>query len=191
MMKFDQAAVSGLRPGALALGLSILLGCAGMTPEEEEAKRAELDQMGEQTIAALMSSEPDAQEALDSSVGHAVIDMTVTKIPWFGAGGGFGVIVDKRTNTRSYVKVSRFEVGGGLGAQKFKVIIFFSDEKLLDTAITGTWHFDAGAEAVAGTAAAEGGVAQKGEGYRAFKIVQGGAVATVTIRVAVAQPYLQ
>ncbi len=179
------------RLSVLTLVLFVLHGCAGMSPEEQQAKRAELDEMGEKTIAALLETRPEAQEALDQAVGYAVVDMAVTKIPVFGGGGGLGVIVDKRTGRSSYVKVSRFEVGGGLGAQKFKAIVFFDDEKLLDRAISGGWHFEGGAEAAAGSAGTEGKLTSTDKGYRAFKIVEGGAVATVTIRLARATPYLK
>ena len=184
-------AISRIRLCLLTLSLLLLHGCAGLTQEEQNAKRAELDQMGKKVIAALLETKPDAQGALEKSLGYAVIDMTVTKIPMIGAGGGFGVVVDKGSGTHSYIKVSRFEVGGGLGAQQFKVIIFFFDKKLLDRAIAGAWHFEAGAEATAGKSGTEGKVAASDEGYRAFKIAEGGAAATVTIRAAFAEPYLK
>jgi lipid-binding SYLF domain-containing protein len=177
-------------PGVVAVALAILTGCATLSPEEREARRAELDQMGDETVAALLETKPQLREVLDESVGYAVVDMKVTKIPVFGAGGGYGVVVDKRTNTRSYIKVSRFEIGGGLGAQKFKVIVIFEDGKLLDRAASGAWHYEAGAEAAAGTASTEGHVTKSGKGYHAYKFAEGGAVATVTIRMAYAKPYL-
>lgn len=180
-----------IRLSILALGFAVLHGCAGLTPDEQHAKRAELDQMGEITIATLLDKDPEARGAHEKSIGYAVVDMTVTKIPVFGAGRGYGVVIDKKTNTRSYVKVLRFEVGGGLGAQKYKVIVFFFDEALFKRAIAGTWHFEGGAEATAGTASTEGTVTTADEGYRAFKIVESGAVATVTIRMARAEPYLE
>ena len=189
--KMNLLATSPIRLCLLALSLFLLHGCAGLTQEEQDAKRAELDQMSEKVIATLLKMEPEAQAALDKSLGYAVIDMKVTKIPVFGAGGGLGVIVDKETGAHSYIKVSRFEVGGGLGAQQYKVIIFFYDKKLLERAVAGAWHFEAGAEATAGTTGTEGRVTAGDEGYRAFKIAEGGAAATVTIRAAYAEPYLK
>lgn len=181
---------SWLRRSVLALGIALLNACSGLTPDEQQAKRAELDAMGEKTIATLMETHAGTREVLDQSLGYVVIEMTVTKIPVFGAGGGLGVVVDRRSGTHSYVKVTRFEVGGGLGAQKYKVIIFFDDEKLLKRVISGAWHFEAGAEAGAGSTSAEGKVSTSEKGYRAYKIVEDGAIATVTVRAAYAEPYL-
>jgi lipid-binding SYLF domain-containing protein len=176
--------------GVVAFTLTLILGCATLTAEEKQAKRMELDKMGEKAVATLLETKPQVQNVFDEAAGYVVIDMKVTKIPWFGAGGGLGVVVNKRTNSRSYIKVSRFEVGGGVGAQLYKVIILFSDPNLLQRAAAGVWHYDAGAEASIGGTGAEGGATKSKKGYQAFRLLEGGAAATVTVRVARARPYL-
>jgi lipid-binding SYLF domain-containing protein len=173
-----------------AAGSSLFLGCATLSPAERDAERAALDAMAERTLVALLQGEPQAGKVLERALGYAVIDMAVTKIPAFGAGSGKGVVVDRRTSTRSYLKVSRFEVGGGLGAQKFQVVIIFEDGTLLDRATAGAWHYEAGAELAAGTSSAEGSVQRAAKGYEAYKLAEGGAAATVTVRVARAKPWL-
>lgn len=155
--------------------------------------------MGQQAIATLLDRKPEARTVLDESVGYVVISMRATKIPWFGAGGGYGIVNDKRTGIRSYIKISRFEVGGGYGAQIYKVVIAFSDEKLLKRAAGGAWHYEAGAEVAAGgvgpdvsadSGGSKGVPTKSGKGYKAYKLAEGGAVATVTVRLAYAKPYL-
>jgi len=189
-----------IRTAVIAYVLVAATGCATMAPEESGPTAAELDEMGEKAVATLLESKPEVQEAFDESVGHVVINMTVTKIPWFGTGAGYGVVFDKQTNTRSYIRVSRFEVGGGYGAQKYKVIIVFSDAKVMERAAKGAWHYEAGAEVAAGSTSAEVGAGssgvdgvptKSGKGYKAFKLAEGGAVATVTVRLAHASPYLK
>lgn len=189
-----------IRAAVIVHVLVAATGCATTSPEEGGPTAAELDAMGDKAIAALLESKPEVQEALDKSVGHVVVNMTVTKIPWFGAGAGYGVVVDQRTSSRSYIRVSRFEVGGGYGAQKYKVVIVFSDEKLLERAAKGTWHYEAGAEVAAGSTSTEVGAGsgggegvptKSGKGYKAYKLAESGAVATVTVRLAYAKPYLK
>ena len=187
-MKRRLAQFTGLL--SIVLVVTLLNACATLSADEQQEKRTELNEMGDRAIATLVETRPETAELLEQSIGYAVIKMQVTKIPVFGAGGGYGVVKDERTGVRSYIKVSRFEIGGGLGAQRYKVIIFFSDEKLLARAIAGTWHFDAGAEAAAGDETMEANVKKADEGYRAFKIGESGAVATVTVRVARGKPYL-
>lgn len=179
-----------IRTVAFAAVTTLLFGCATLSPEESDAKRSELDAMADTTLEALLAATPEAGDVLDRSVGYLVIDMKVTKVPVFGAGKGFGVVVDRRAGSRSYLKVSRFEVGGGLGAQAFKVVVVFEDEKLLEKAAGGAWHYEAGAELAAGSASAEGAVQKKPGGFKAYRIAEGGAAATVTVRVARAKPFL-
>lgn len=181
---------SCIRLGIVAFALLPLLACAGLSPEERDARRAELDAMGEKTVATLLETQQQLREVFDNSLGYVVLDMKVTKIPVFGAGSGFGVVVDKRTNSRSYLQVSRFEVGGGIGAQRFKVVIVFQDGTLLDRAASGAWHYKSGVEVAVGTAGGKGRATKPDKGYQAFKLVESGAVAAVTVRVARAKPYL-
>ena len=167
-----------------------MCGCAGLSPDQEQEKRLEIDAMSKATLATFAEQHPDAADAFERSLGYAVVDMKVTKVPVFGAGSGLGVVFDKRNDARTYVKVSRFEVGGGLGVQAFKAIVLLHDPVLLDRAMKGAWHFDAGMEAAAGGTSAEGKVSTADKGYQAFKIAEGGVVATLTVRMIRAQPYL-
>jgi len=182
---------SSAAPAAVLLACTVIAGCATVPSQERDAKRAELDAMADGTIARLLETQPAAADVLDQSVGYVVIDMKVTKIPVVGAGGGLGVVVDRRTDRRSYLKVSRFEVGGGLGAQAFKVIIVFDDGALLDRAAAGTWHYDAGADMAAAGQGSQQSRQQPSKGFHAYRLVEGGAVAAITVRVARAKPYLQ
>jgi hypothetical protein len=185
----------------LALAASIasssvpIAGCKTLSPQERLAKRAELDRMAEDTLAVLRQNDPEFEPALERSLGYSVIDMSVAKIPLIGTGSGAGVVVDKRNDSRMYLKVSRFELGGGFGAQKFKIAITFDDPQLLDRMIRGTWRFHAGAEAAVGSTSSVEGTSDaakaQAQGYRAFRIVESGAVATVTVRVARTRPWLE
>ena len=170
--------------------LMLISGCASLSSEEQEPTRNELDKMGQKTITTLLETKPELQALLDKSIGYVVVDMTITKIPVIGTGAGYGVVVDKRTNTRSYIRVSQFEVGGGMGAEKFKVLIIFGDAKLLDRTVTGGWHYEAGAKAVSGGESAEAATSQSEKGYKAFKLSESGMCVRVTVLMARAKPYL-
>ncbi|UCB54154.1 MAG: hypothetical protein JSW45_09365 [Thiotrichales bacterium] len=178
--------------GLLVITVIAIAACATNSPDTTGPSRAELDAMSDTAIATLVETTPELEELLNQSPGYAVVKMTITKIPVVGTGAGYGVVVNQRTNTRSYIRVSQFEIGGGMGAEKFKVLIVFTDEKLVDRAARGTWHYEAGAEAVAGSDAAQASTAtlDKGKGYKAFKITEGGVCVRVTVRVAQAKPYL-
>jgi len=117
--------------------------------------------------------------------------MTLTKVPFVGGARAPGVIVDKRTGQRTYLELTRFDVGGGMGVATFKVVVLFQDPELLSRAMSGFWHFEAGAEAGAGSASAEGSVAAAtSKGYKVFRLAENGVLATVTVRTVRARPYL-
>jgi len=168
----------------------LLTACASTSSEKHDPTRDELDEMGEKAIATFVAAKPQVQGLLDNSVGYTVVNMSITKIPGIGTGAGYGVVVDKQAGTRSYLRVTQFEVGGGLGAEKYKVLIIFDDAKLLKKTATGVWHYDAGAQAVAGGESADTSTSKKGEGYEAFKLTESGACVRVTVLVARAKPYL-
>jgi len=146
--------------------------------------------MADQAVAALLRSQPDLKSHLDAAVGYLVMDAKVTKIPVFGAGGGDGVVIDTATRQRTYVKAIRIDLGAGWGARAFKVIMMFTDAQVLADVRDGGWFYRSGAEAAAGSAAAEGAVGPGNKGYESFALAEGGASATVTIRVIHLKPYL-
>jgi len=175
----------------VAIAFLLLAACASPSSEEQGPTRNELDEMDEKTIATFIATKPQLKELLDNSVGYTVVNMTITKIPVVGTGVGYGVVIDRRTGTRSYIRVTQFEVGGGIGTEKYKVLIVFDDAKLLEKTAAGAWHYDAGAQAVAGGESADTSATKSGEGYQAFKLTESGTCIRVTVLMARAKPYLE
>ena len=68
-----------------------------MTTEEKDNKRAELDDM-----ASLLAQDPVLKVKMDESLGCAVANMKLTKVPIVGAGVGEGVFLDKETG-KTYI----------------------------------------------------------------------------------------
>lgn len=168
----------------LLVTLFVLTGCSTMTSSEKNQKRSELDDMAAKAIAGLVEQNAKIKTEIDSSVGYAVANMKLTKVPIIGAGGGEGVLVIKDTQERIYFTVSRFDVGGGWGARSYKVLLVFSSQQVLDEASEGSWEFQAGGEASAGTASLEGSSSGLGSrGFAMYVLSDGGASATVTARV--------
>ena len=157
--------------------------CSSMTTVEIENKRGELDAMAQKAIDGLIEKDPELKDDFDASLGYAVANMKVTKVPIFGAGGGEGVYANKETGKRYYFTVSRLDIGGGWGARSYKALVLINDAKVLDRFDGGAWEFQAGVEASAGTAAAEGATGTGNEGFTLHVLSDGGASATATARV--------
>ena len=165
------------------LSILFVAGCTSMTVSEKEIKRIELDAMAEKAIAGLVEKDASLQAEIDNSVGYAVANMKLTKVPIVGAGGGEGVYVNKEANRHSYFTVSRLDIGGGWGARSYKVLMVIESPEILDRLDNGVWEFQAGVEASAGTAAAEGSSGALNQGFKLHVLSDGGASATATARV--------
>ncbi len=167
----------------IILGVLLITGCSSMSVTERETKRSQLDEMAATAITGLVEQDATLQQKIDESLGYAVANMKVTKVPVVGAGGGEGVFVNKKTNKRIYFTVSRFDIGGGWGARSYKILLLFETQEMMERLQNGTWEFQAGVEASAGTAAAEGSSGALNEGYTVHVLSDGGASATATARV--------
>ena len=169
----------------LLIILSVLMisACSSMTTAEKNTKRSQLDEMAATAIVGLVEQDATLQQKIDDSLGYSVANMKVTKVPVVGAGGGEGVFVNKKTNKRIYFTVSRFDIGGGWGARSYKILLLFETQEMMERLQNGTWEFQAGVEASAGTAAAEGSSGALIEGYTVHVLSDGGASATATARV--------
>ena len=115
----------------ILLALSFLQGCAQLSVQEKDDARLALDKMAEETITELLKSNDDLEEKLKHSLGYMVTNWKTTKVPVVGAGSGDGVVVDQKTGHRTYVKVKRFDIGGGIGARSYKNLVLIKDAQFL------------------------------------------------------------
>ena len=161
----------------------VITGCSTLTTSEKDQKRNELNVMAETAIAGLIEQDTILQQELDESLGYAVFNMKVTKVPVVGAGGGEGVFLNKKTQQRTYFTVSRFDLGGGWGARSYKALLVIKSESARNRIESGVWEFQAGVEASAGTVAAEGSSAALNKDFTVHVLSDGGASATATVRV--------
>lgn len=139
----------------------------------------------ERTLTDLYKQEPKAKESIANSVGYVVMNNKITKIPIVGAGSGYGVAINTKTGEKTYIKMARFDVGGGWGARSVRPVLIFQDEKKFKDFIDGVWEAQAGAEAAAkvGETGAAGGGGSSGvgdKGYSVHMITDAGVSATVT-----------
>lgn len=162
--------------------LMLSSGCASLSPGQSEAKRIELVQMADQTISTLKNKHPVIAKELNHAVAYGVANMKLTKVPVIGAGGGEGVLITKGIENHIFYNIERIDFGGGWGARAYKVLIIFSDPEVLEHWENGMWLFEAGAEASAGSNAAQGSSGSD-RGFTTHVLAETGASATVTARV--------
>lgn len=168
----------------LVIGLG---GCASthrsMTVDEKRDYLLELEQ---QTLTELVEEHPEAAADLESAVGYAIFSNTATKVPIVGAGNGIGVVVNNPTGKRTYLKVQRFDVGGGLGIRTYRLIMIYFDETAFNKLASGKLELAAGVDAGAGkkdVGTGAGGIAPARNDKRvAYQLAEAGVSATYTVR---------
>jgi hypothetical protein len=172
-----------MRIAAINLVMLGLLGaCTTIPVDERAAIRQEINQKVDETLTALVNLDPAFQASIDESVGYFVSNVSATKIPVVGGGYGIGVLYDKKEGSRTYMNVSRFDFGAGLGATKFRVLILFDDLDVMERFRMGTWSAGFGAESNVGTRNA-GVYSSVGDGYSIHFSSEAGASAVLTARV--------
>ena len=163
------------------LGLLSLGACTTIPVDERDDVRAEVDQTAQETIAQLVAEDPELQASLDAAAGYLVARISSTKLPILGGGYGFGVLNDNDEGTRTYINVTRFDIGAGLGAGRYRALVVFHTQEALQRVTDGSWVSGVGAETAAGTRGSST-VATTGDEYTVHAVSESGAAIAITAR---------
>ena len=119
---------------ALMAMLAILItACAGGLVGSKAEKARLFRGPGNGDASQPVKEQPGTEQELARSVGYAVLEKKVVKVPVVGAGGGAGVVVEKASGKKTYLRVPELQFGLGWGGRAEKVILIFQDiEKLRD-----------------------------------------------------------
>jgi hypothetical protein len=165
----------------LALTAVLLGACATTIPVgERESVRQALNDRAEEALALLLEREPELQGSVDSAVGHFVARLSAAQVAVIGGGVGLGVLYDKQAGSRTYMNVTRYDLGMGVGAGAFRIVVLFQTRETLEQFRSGTWKTGLRAESATGTTS----IATPAyiEGASVHIIPESGAAVTVTAR---------
>ena len=135
----------------LAAAMTLTLGTAVAQDGggKAEARRQEIDSNAQRTLDELFAAQPDAKDLFGKAAGYAVF--TATKAGFIVSGGsGTGVVIDKASGKRTYMRMGTGGIGLGIGAQRYSLVIMFEDAARLERFVQGGWDSSATAEAAAG-----------------------------------------
>ncbi len=172
----------------------VISGCASIPGETGKEQSETIDTLVERTLHDLYEQEPKSKEEIGNSIGYAIMSNKITKIPIFGAGSGYGVAINNKTGEKTYLKMIRFDIGGGLGARRVRPVMIFQSEKKFKDLTDGVWSTNVGAEAAAkvkdgGASGGRGsGSSPGGKGYSIYFITDSGVSATITVGVIRVKP---
>ncbi len=156
-----------MKQTAILFGLiAIILIVSGCGPSNKShtlsERRQIIDDMANQNLERLYIERPTARQEIAESAGYAVFSNAGVHVIFVGGGGGYGVVIDKSTGRKIYMKVSSGGIGFGLGAKDYRqVVIFKTRQALIDFTGSG-WGVGSQAEATAKTPEAGGDVEAEG-----------------------------
>lgn len=177
---------SGLIGCTLVLLIAGLSGCASIPGKTEAAQVKTIDDLVDRTLPDLYKQDPGTKEEIAHSVGYAIMENDIVKVPVFGEGSGYGVAINNKTGERTYITMKRFDIGGGDGGRIVRPVVIFQSEQKFKDFTEGAWSVGAGAEAAAkvGTTGAAGGAGSgdaSDKGYTIHMITDSGVAATATV----------
>jgi lipid-binding SYLF domain-containing protein len=185
---------SFLLAGAVFAAAVLLGSCASGPRGTADEKRAYFRKLEDESLARLVKEQPATEQDLAKSVGYAVFEQKIVKIPMFGASRGAGVLVEKAKDRRIYMRLRELQLGAGWGARAQSVILIFDDPAKLSDLADGKWRAGYSAEAAAasgnvgGSGSAGSGTAGN-KGFKSYVLAEAGASASVTVNVLRIKPY--
>ncbi len=170
---------------AVVFAVLIVGGCVSPQGATTQDKRHAILQMRSETLAKLYELEPYAKTRIGKAVGYAVFSDIGVNLIFLSAASGYGVVEDKRTGKRTYMKMVSGGLGIGLGVKDFRGIFVFTSRDALEQFVDSGW--DASAQADAAAKAGEKGAAWAGAvdvapGVKLYQSTENGLALQATIQ---------
>ena len=130
----------------LATGEAALFGPKG---DDEDEKRASVRKQRDEMLAELYAAQPNAKQRLEKAVGYATFKQSDVNLFLLASGQGYGMAVDNKSGTETFMRVASLGGGVGLGIKDLRVIFIFNDAKVMKSFINQGWQFGGKADASA------------------------------------------
>lgn len=165
----------------LILSLLLLLSaCSTIPVEDRESVRQNLLVQSDQVLAKLIEQTPEVQTALTTSLGYFVGKISAAQVAIIGGGDGRGVLHTKADDTDTFININRFDVGAGLSASSYHVVIFFYEQDALERFSHGSQYASLVAESALGSTG--NAVTSNAKGVDVYYLAENGAAISLTTR---------
>ena len=173
--------------GLAVVVLAVLFvgGCVSPPGVSTQDKRQAVLQMRSETLAKLYELESYAKARIGESVGYAVFSNVGVNLIFLSAASGYGVVEDKSTGKRTYMKMASGGLGIGLGVKDFRGIFVFTSRGALEQFVESGWDASAQVDAVAKAGekgAAWAGAVDVAPGIKLYQITEYGLALQATIQ---------
>jgi lipid-binding SYLF domain-containing protein len=172
---------------AVMVTLCLAIFACSTTPKTQSQKdtaRDSIRAMTQQTLADLYKTEPAAKGLVAGAAGYAVFSDFGFKVMVMGGAHGKGMAVGKAAKQETFMEMTEFQPGLGVGAQKFRLVLILENPEAYNKFVTSGWEFGANAMAAA-KSGSEGGAAAGAvsfsEGVKMYQLDNTGAIVGVSI----------
>lgn len=145
---------------------SVLLSTVGCGPSEKKytlpERRQIIDNMANETLERLYIAKPVARQEVADAAGYAVFSNANVYVVFASAGGGYGVVIDKATGRKTYMKMTSGGVGIGLGAKDYRLVVIFKNRQAVTEFVGSGWDLGGQADATAKSGTTGGGMGGDG-----------------------------
>lgn len=187
--------LSSFASSFVLLAVVVSLGVSGAGPanaDDRRQERAEISKMANDTLGRLYRFQPSARRLVAGSSGYAVFANFGMKILVLGGGRGRGVVIDRKTGKRTYMKMLEAQAGLGLGIKKFRLVWVFTNRRALQRFVTNGWEMSGQFTAAAKTAdkgGATAGAIAVSDGVWVYQLTDKGLALDLTLKATKYYPY--
>jgi lipid-binding SYLF domain-containing protein len=140
--------------------------------------------MASDALSQLYEVSPGARRTIEHSAGYAVFSTFGVKLFFAGGTTGKGMVVNRRTDRQTFMKMVQVQGGLGFGINQNRLIFVFTNENALRTFINQGWEFGGQAN-LSAMAGGQGGMfsgaAAVSPGVYLYQLTQTGLAATLTV----------
>jgi lipid-binding SYLF domain-containing protein len=139
--------LSALELSLVILCVLSLSGCKTPEGQTGDEQRASIRKNSREILGKVYSAYGESRGQVEKSVGYATFTTINAKILFGGTGNGYGILTEKPSGKQTFMRMTRLQVGLGMGIQELSVLLIFkSKEKLAEFKEKG-WTFGGGASA--------------------------------------------
>ena len=155
-------------------------------PDESKILQARLQvrEMAQDALSSLYEIAPNTRRVIERAAGYAVFSTFGVKLFFAGGTTGKGLVVNKRTQRQTFMKMVQVQGGLGFGVSQNRLIFVFTNEQALRTFIDQGWEFGGQAN-LSAMASGQGtqfsGAAAVSPGVYLYQLTNTGLSATITV----------
>jgi lipid-binding SYLF domain-containing protein len=149
-----------------ALGCTLSLpasaGLFSANGNTKDAQRAAVRKDRDQILARLYRAHPDARAKIRRAVGYGTFNNTNVNLFLLSTGHGYGMVVDQRTKTETFMAMASLGGGIGMGVKDLRAVFIFYNATAMKRFVEEGWQFGGEVDATAKTGNTGAAVAKEG-----------------------------